>query len=162
MLRDLARTDAEIFWRDQGLDVRFERFSTEAFQAIRQTWMPRGRVVDWDWADQFVYRRRKRPTRWDLALWADPDLLALAMGYGSRHGKTILYLEGIERIPGQHPYAPFVVPMVLDATERYARHLESKSVVLIRPHPKLIPKYEAAGYKCSRKTSLKFDAVAGQ
>lgn len=145
-LRDLARAESENFWRRQGINVRFERFSPEAFQAVDDEWARRGRQVSWDWPDQFVYRRRKRPTRWDLALWVDPDLLAMALGYASRHGKTILYLEGVERLPGNHPYSTLVIPMVLDATERYARYLGSKSVVLIRPHPKLVPKYVAAGY----------------
>ncbi|WP_250479925.1 MULTISPECIES: hypothetical protein [unclassified Caballeronia] len=36
--------------------------------------------------------------------------------------------------------------MVLDATERYARLLRSRHIVLIKPHPKLMQNYEAAGY----------------
>ncbi len=55
-------------------------------------------------------------------------------------------LEGVERLPGDHAYASLVIPMVLDATERYARLLRSRHIVLVKPHPKLMQKYEAAGY----------------
>ncbi|WP_186031966.1 hypothetical protein [Burkholderia gladioli] len=154
-LRDSARAESEDLFRQQGLDVEFRRFSTDAFRFVNRTWARRGRRVAWDWAAHFVYRRRKRPTRWDLAIWSRRRLLAMALGYASKGGKTILYLEGVERLPGNHPYATMVIPMVLSATERYARLLGSKWVVLIKPHPKLIPKYVAAGYNIEYVAAFK-------
>ncbi len=155
ILRDAARAESEALFREQGLDVEFRRFSTEAFRFVNRTWVRRGRRVAWDWAAHFVYRRRKRPTRWDLAIWSRRRLLAMALGYASKGGKTILYLEGVERLPGNHPYSTVVIPMILNATERYARKLGSKWVILIKPHPKLIPKYIAAGYNMEYVAAFK-------
>lgn len=147
LIRRRARLSAQRYARLRTRrNFKFKAFDVFAFKAVASQWEPRRRRVAWDWAGQFVYWRKKRPTRWDLAIWLGDELICLALGYASRPGKKILYLAGVERIPGDHPDAQFVLPMVIDATERYARRLGAAEVRILQPHPALEARYAVLGY----------------
>lgn len=122
----------------------------DALKAVGSQWLPYGRRVSWSWPEEFRYWRKKRHSRWNLAIWNGGELCLLALGAPSRR-KTILYFHGVERHPESRPYTPVLLLVALQVAEIYATLIGACEVRIREPHPKLVAKYESLGYTIQRE-----------
>jgi hypothetical protein len=111
-------------------------------------------ISDWaldecaDWG--FPWRKilgQTRPylRRFEIAIWSDGRLLALAVGRASR-GPDNVTIHFIERAPRDNPLAGFTLPIVVDAADNYAKILERQRVKVKDPKPWTIVRYENLGF----------------
>jgi hypothetical protein len=98
----------------------------------------------------FPWRRivgQTRPylRRFEVAIWQNGTLLALAVGRCSR-GPDNLTIHYLERLKDNNPLASYVSLIVADMAENYAKLLRKQRVKLKNPSDGLIIKYESLGF----------------
>lgn len=140
-----AFTAAEQRLAEAGIPTRLLSISSTALEQAA-AWEASGlRVVHWDWT-QAASDYRKRPNRFELAIWSSDGILCgLALGRCSP-GAQYASIEYVEAAPGDHPLKGRVIPAALSALAIYAEVIEKTEIRLIEPTEALIPIYEQYGF----------------
>ena len=135
--------------RQSGTSTKFHHvtlteITERALEFFEQNWVTSGRRVSWNWREELVKWKTRRPSHWEMAIWHRQTLCGLVLGGPSRR-RSRLYVEGIEGYPAPHPLKRQIIPVALIAAERYAVDIGCKEIWLVDPGP-LLDLYVKAGY----------------
>lgn len=118
-----------------------------ALDAFAADWRDHpARRVAWPWPEMLARFRRDYPARFELAVWREGRLRALALG---RPSASPLHcaVHYIERDPDPGgPLRSRVVPVVLEALQSYAETLGKAELRLMEPLPGLVAYYQRFGF----------------
>jgi len=141
-LRHLACQAAGADLAVAGLAVDLRPIDAAALDAFR-TWSPRR--VAWPWPEMIADWRRGHPARFEVAVWRDGILCALALGRPSPKA-THMSLHYLEANPDPgHPLRRKVAAVAITALDAYATVLGKHELRLVDPLPALIPFYCSPG-----------------
>lgn len=101
------------------------------------------RRVNWDWIGMLARYRRNYPSRFELAVLAEGDVCALALGKPSAT-RSHCALEFVEASPAPtHALKHRVLNIVFTALEHYCVAIGAAEMRIVEPLPDLIPVYTA-------------------
>ena len=143
VLRRLALSTAQ---KNAPANLRYTNIDAAATSAAA-SWDASGtRQVDWDWAASIPLLRRQHPKRFELALWATSDLIALSFGRPTYNGDH-LRLDFLEARPRSLGERPDIFVHVQLAYGIYARLVDAQSVRIMKPiNAEVRAYYESFGY----------------
>ena len=148
--RALALEAANVKLTTAGLDAELRSLDAPALAAFSSDWQAHpGRRVAWPWPDMTSDWRRTRPERFEVSVWSDGHLCALALGKPAPSAPhlSVHYLEG--NPDPAHPLRGRATPLVLAAAEAYALALGKTELRSMDPLPALVPHYcgSALGFR---------------
>jgi hypothetical protein len=137
-LRHLACLDAQGDLASAGVDVAFRPIDATALAAWA-AWQ--ARRVAWPWPEMVADWRRGHPDRFEVAVWSNDVLCALALGRPAPKAAhmSLHYLEGSPD-PG-NPLRRKVAATVITALRAYAIVLGKEELRLVEPLAQLVPFY---------------------
>jgi len=142
-LRGVAFQDATAFLLAAGVRAELRPIDAAALAAA-ELWT--GRRVGWPWHLMIPDWRRNYPKRFEVAIWRDGVLCALALGRPARKAPH-LSLYYLERNPDPaNPLRGQVTGAVLATLRAYAVVLGKAELRLMDPLPALIPRYCSAAF----------------
>ncbi len=105
----------------------------------------------WSWVDMYNrYHAHNLLKRFDIALVANGNLIALCYGIPSKH-KVFLKIHTVARKPDNNPLAGEVLNIVFFAAMAYAELIGSREIWLVKPmNETLVEKYQQYGYHPQR------------
>ncbi len=135
--------------RRSGSSAKFQHvnltdITERAIDFFEHNWHTPDRRVNWNWREELVKWKSRRPSHWEMAIWHRQTLCGLVLGGPSRR-RSRLYVEGIEAYPASHPLKRQIMPIALVAAERYAVSIGCKEIWIVDPGP-LLDLYGKAGY----------------
>jgi hypothetical protein len=147
-IRAQARQAADEVLSAEGLlsaGFRSSAFDPEGLRRCAQ-W-PDRTVSHWDWSAIYGRYRRSEPSRFELAVWQDAVLCALAIGKSSKTDAyvSIDFLEGNPDI--RHPLKGKVIEIVTVHLEFFGAALGKREARLVSPiSDRLVEVYRDFGY----------------
>jgi hypothetical protein len=136
--RRLAFQQAQEELADAGIGVDLRSIDAAAMEAF-SAWPPRR--VAWPWPDLAADWRKGHPDRFDLAVWSDGALCALAMGRPAPKAPH-MSLHYMEANPDPvNPLRRRVAAVVVTSLQAYAMVLGKRELRLIDPLPAVVPFY---------------------
>ena len=145
-LRRLAHRHAER-QITSDMAIRISDIGPSAIDQYVRTWIEHpDRKTDFEWTEITQYFR-KRPDRFEAAIWSDDVLCGLAIGRPS-DGRDVMNLVFLEGCPEEaHPLKGMVHRAALEAAHAYGTAINSKILRLIDPIPPVIPLYQRIGFR---------------
>ena len=143
LLRQLALSTAQ---KNAPANLRYTDIDAAATMAAATWDLAPSRQVDWDWAASIPSLRRRFPKRFELALWASSDLIALSFGRPTYNGDHLRldFLEARPRALGDRPEIFLHVQLAYGI---YARLVDAQSVRIMHPiNEQVQAYYESFGY----------------
>lgn len=136
-------------WRDAPFELSLCPIDAAALNFWEAWWHGKqynnGGPVGFSW-DLLAVHFRKRPKRFEVALWGGSTLCALAVGLPSR-GEDNLTLHFLERYWGTNPISGYIAPIVIDAADNYAAILGKRSLKIKNPVRGAVHIYETLGFE---------------
>lgn len=143
VLRQLALSTAQ---KNAPANIRYTEIDAHASAAAADWNKSPTRQVDWDWAASLPSLRRRHPKRFELALWATSDLIALSFGRPTYNGDH-LRLDFVEARPRDLGERPDIFIHVQLAYGIYARLVNAQSLRIMNPiNDQVKVYYESFGY----------------
>lgn len=148
--RSLAYTSAELALNHElPLPILLRPIEASAIDHWQRFWTGHpARRYSWPWPEIAADYRNAHPDRFEVAIWSQRILCALAVG---RIGSAYVGVNFLEGSPEpNHPVRGYVTGTVMAVAERYAAATARGEVRFFDPLPELVPWYAKFGYSLAR------------
>lgn len=156
----LRKQALEIAQSAVGNKFKMTQVTQQALESTER-WIESGqRQYHWDWKSHYPYYRSMYPKRFEVALWEQDQLSAIALGRPT-YNATGLRLDIVEAMPRDLGARSNVFDPIILAYEVYARMINANHIRIMNPVNDAVRSfYEKYGYEYVPKGNyLKKDII---